>query len=257
MTLGLAWPAHADELRIGGTGTALGSMQQLGLAWSKTRPDTQVTVLRSLGSGGGIKAVLSGSVELAVSSRPLKEAEMAQGARQVEYGRTPFVFAVHSGSKVSSVSTRELADIYAGRTERWPDGTRIRLVLRPAGDTDSETIKTISPEVRAAKEAAEQRKGMAFAVTDQEAADNLEKIPGAFGPSTLSLILSEKRPLKALRFNDVEPSAKNTDNGSYPLFKRLYLITGPKSPPAAQEFVTFVQSPRGREILLRTGHSVR
>lgn len=249
--------AMAEELRIGGTGTGLGTMQLLGQVWRKNQPDTKVTVLRSLGSGGGIKAVLAGQVDVAVSSRPLKDAEIAQGARQTEYGRTPFVFVVHRNSKVSGVSTRELADIYAGRTESWPDGTRIRLVLRPVGDTDSETIKTISPEVRAAKELVEQRKGMSFAVTDQEAADSLEKIPGAFGPSTLALILTEQRPLKPLRFNGVEPTPVNIENGSYPLMRTLYLVTSSKSPPAAQRFVDFVQSVPARELLRKHGYAVK
>lgn len=250
-------PVAAEELRIGGTGTALGTMRLLGEAWTRQQAITKVTVLRSLGSGGGIKAVLAGQVDLAVSSRPLRESEIAQGARQIEYGRTPFVFVVQRGNKVEGLSTRELADIYAGRTEQWADGTRIRLVLRPVGDTDSETIKAISPEVRAAKESAEQRKGMSFAVTDQEAADNLEKIPGAFGPSTLALILSEQRSLKPLRFNGVAPTPGNIENGSYPLTRTVYFIVGPKSPPAAQRFVDYVQSPPGREILRRHGHAVK
>ena len=257
LALGLSNAARAEEIRVTGTGAALESLRLLGQEWSKSRTGDKVTVLGSLGSGGGIKAVVAGTVDLAVSSRPLKEAEAARGASQIEYARTPFVFAVHRGSKVDSITTRGLADMYAGKVSRWPDGTRIRLVLRPAGDTDSEAIREIAPEVRAAYVVAQQRKGMIFAGSDQEAADGLEKIPGAFGSSTLALILSEKRTLKALRFNNVEPSVRNLESGNYPLHKTLYLITGPRSSAAARQFVAFVQSPRGREILLRTGHAVK
>lgn len=148
-------------------------------------------------------------------------------------------------------------DIYAGKLEQWPDGSKLRLVLRPLGDSDSEVIKNISPAMREAKSAAEQRKGMVFTVTDQETASAIEKIPGALGPSTLALLVAEKRALKALALDGVVPSAQNVGNGSYPLVKQFLLVTSAKTPPDAQAFIAFVGSAMGREILLQTGHWVK
>ena len=108
--------------------------------------------------------------------------------------------------------------------------------------------------MREATHAAEQRKGMSFAISDQDTANNIEKIPGALGPSTLALLLSEKRHVKVLTFNGIAPAAKSIADGSYPLYKQLLLITGPKTIPAAHEFVAFVRSAAGREILVQTGH---
>lgn len=232
-------------------------MQLLANAYGKTHPATQISVLPSLGSGGGIKAVLSGAIQIAVSSRPLTEAEIKAGAVETEYGRTPFIFVTSSATKVSGITTQNLVDIYAGTMTEWPGGGRIRLVLRPIGDSDSELIKSISPAMREAKNAAEQRPGMVFAVTDQEAADAIEKIPGALGPATLALLLAERRPLKALALNGTAPEAKTIADGSYPLYKRMLIITGPGTPPAAHAFVDFVRSAAGREILQQTGHWVK
>jgi len=58
-----------------------------------------------------------------------------------------------------------------------------------------------------------------------------------------------------LRFNGVEPSVRTVADGSYPYFKPLLIVTGPKTPAAAQEFVAFVRSATGREILERSGYS--
>lgn len=257
VVLTAAMAAQAQVLKIGGTGAGLGTMQLLAQAYAKTRPDARITVLPSMGSGGGIKAVVAGAIQIGVSSRPLSEAESKAGAAAVEYGRTPLVFATAATNKVTGITTQKLVDFYAGTVEEWPDGSKARLVLRPIGDSDSETIKALSPAMREAKSAAEHRKGMVFTVSDQETADAIEKVSGALGPSTLALLISEKRTLKALALDGVVPNAQTIANGSYPLFKQLLIVTGPKTPPDAHAFVEFVQSVAGREILRQTGHWVK
>lgn len=249
--------AQAQNIKIGGTGAALGTMQALADDYARRQPGVTFTVLPSMGSGGGIKALLAGAVQVGVSARPLAEAERQAGAVAQEYGRTPFVFATSSASKATGITLRSLVDIYAGLQEQWPDGSRIRLVMRPIGDSDSEAIKAISPAMRDAKSAAEQRKGLLFTTTDQETASALEKVPGSLGPAALALLLSEKRQLKALALDGVQPDAKSIADGSYPLFKTMYIVTGPHTPPAALAFVAYVQSAAGRQILQQTGHWVR
>lgn len=254
--VGPALGAKAEVLSIGGTGAALGTMRLLGEAYARQQPGLSVQVLPSMGSGGGIKAVLAGAIQLAVSARPLSAQEQQAGAQAVEYGRTPFVFATQSSNKARGINSQELVEIYAGRLDRWPDGTPIRLVLRPVGDADSETIKSISPALREAKLLAEQRKGMLFAITDQEAADALERTPGSFGPATLALLISEKRALKALTLNGVAPEPRHLADGRYPLAKSLLLVSGPSPGAAARGFIEFTRSPAGREILRRNGYWV-
>ncbi len=247
----------AEEIRIGGTGSALGTMQLLADAFARRNPDIKVTVLPSLGSSGGIKAAIQGAIDIGVSSRPLKADERGLGAVEVEYGRTPFVFAVSAKSKASEITLTRLADIYAGKIKSWPDGSQIRVVMRPVGDVDTDLIKSLSPAIRQALSEAEKRPGVPFAVTDQDAADDLEKIPGAVGPTTLSVILSEKRSLKALRLDGVEPTPGNAAAGRYPHHKTMFFVTGGKPSAAAQRFIAFARSGAGREVLARSGHWVR
>lgn len=251
-------PAQAaEELRIGGTGTSLGAMQRLGQAFTAARPDVHVTVLPSMGSGGGIKAAIAGQLQIGLSARPLSSAETAAGATATEYGRTPFVFATALRRPINGVTSAQLVEFYTGQVEQWPDGARVRLVMRPVGDADSELIKTLSPAMAQAKGLAEQRKGMAFAVTDQEAADSIEKIPGAIGTTTLAQIITEQRPLRALTLDGIVPDIRSIADGRYPLHKALYLVTGPQVTPATEAFIGFLRSPAGRDILRQTGHWVR
>ncbi len=252
--LGLAGPVSAEEFRIGGTGASLGTMRLLAEAFTSQDRGVHITTVPSLGSGGSIKAMHAGAIGLAVTSRQMSEVERRLGMQEIEYARTPFVFAVATSSSTVAITTAELADIYSGRKPTWADGSPVRLVLRPASDIDTEMVKSLSAEVRAAVALAEARPGVRFAVNDQDAAEDLQKIRGAIGPSSLALIISERRALRALRLNGVAPTPEAAASGQYPHFKRLFFVTDPKPAPAVARFIAFVRSPAGREVLERNGH---
>jgi phosphate transport system substrate-binding protein len=255
LATGLALPcARAELVKVGGTGAGLGIMKKLADAYTARHPDTTIEVLPSLGSSGGIKALAGGAIQVAVSSRDLKDKERTAGLMSRAFGRTPFVFAVAAKTNIEELTLQQLADIYAGNTVAWPDGTKIRIILRPITDADSKMVRSMSPELALAKRQAEARHGMLFAYTDQETQDSLERIPGAFGPTSLGQMLAEHRQLRALTLDGVRPDPQNLANGSYPYAKTLFLVTGPNTSSAAQGFAGFLQSAAAREILAQTGY---
>jgi len=99
----------ANELRIGGTGAALGTMQLLGEVFGARHPDIRIKIVPNLGSAGGIQAAAGGAIDLAVTSRPLKQDELKLGTSELEYGRTPFVFAVNMKSRITETTLAQLA----------------------------------------------------------------------------------------------------------------------------------------------------
>ena len=243
-------------LKVGGTGSPLGSMQQLAEAFEHEHSGITIKILPSLGSTAGIKGVLNGGLDLALASRPLKESERLAGAVQTEYAKSPLVFVTNPMVDKKDVTTGELEAIYGGRTSSWSDGSRIRLVLRPEKDTDTKLLSGISPAMEQAMKALLARPGMIIAITDQESTAAVAKTPGALGCATLTEILSHNLPLNVLSFNGVQPSAKALADHSYSLAKSLYLVTTPHTPPAARQFADFIFSPAGREILTRTENLV-
>ncbi|MBI2526921.1 MAG: substrate-binding domain-containing protein [Candidatus Rokubacteria bacterium] len=258
----LAWvPVGAvssqETIKVGGTGGAVRSIEILAEAFQKTPDHSRVEILTRLGSRGAKTALLAAVLDIAVSAQAVTPAESEQGLSGVELGRTPFVFATSSTNPVPGFTLPELVNIYAGRTLNWPDGSRLRLILRPPGDSDSDSLKRMSREMERAVTAAHGRPGLKMAATDQDSAEAIEAIPGALGTLTLALILSERRPLKALSINGVPPSQRAIADGSYPYVKTFYLVT-PRTPsPRARRFLEFAGSAPGREILSRLGYWVR
>lgn len=244
--------AVADTLKVGGTGSALGTMKILANAYRAGHPDTQVLVVPALGSSGSIKAVAAGVLDIGLSGRPLKPAEREQNLAEQEAARTPLVLASmrsHAGFTLS-----DIARIYDGTLQTWPDGSPLRQILRPESDSETALLRALSPEISRAMTIAHARPGMHIAITDQDSADAIEKIPGGLGTSTLALILSEQRTIKALPLNGVAPSVAALKRGSYPLFKPLYLVTTQNPSGPARAFIAFIQSRQGARILSDNGY---
>lgn len=253
-TVGSVTPAQADTIKIGGTGVALSAMSVLTQEFRKANPDADLVVLPSIGSGGAIRGVQSGTLDVGISARPLKDSERGKGAEETEFARTPFVFVVPKKNAIAGFSEAELVDIYAGRRTTWPDGSRIRLIMRPADDSDAVMLKTkFSPAMAEAVKAAETRPGMLFAATDQEAAEMLDRTPGALGVLALGQVVGERLALNLLRFDGVQPSVTAAANGTYRHHKVLYLLTASDAKPTVQKFASFIQSTRGKELLGQLG----
>ncbi len=249
--LSLASPGQV--LTIGGVGSSLGTMEALARAFESVNPGIRVRVLPSLGSTGGINAVAQGAIDLGLSGRPLREEEAKKGIEAKPFARTPFIF-VTKKANVTGLTAGELIDIYEGRSLTWPDGTRIRLVMRPAGDTDTAIIRGISDEMNRAVNTALGRDGMIMAVTNQESDETVEKTPGSLGASTLAQAVSEKRSYAVLSFNGVEPSPGNLSNRTYPISKTFYFVTSPETSSLARQFISFVRSLAGISILEKNGN---
>ena len=246
----------AKKIRIGGTGTALATMKLLGEQFRKKHPDITIAVLPSLGSSGGIKALLGGELDIAISYREPSGDEQNKGLASIEYAKTPFVFLTHKTNILSNITLQEVADIYNGKTITWPDDTPVRLILRPAGEANTKILQSISEDMNRAVQNSFKRSGLNIAVNDQENVDLIERLPGSFGAGSLCQLISEKRTLNILSLNGVKPSVRTLADGTYPYFKDLYIITGPRSSPLARQFIDFVFSPSGRSILGKTGHLV-
>ncbi len=242
-------------VRIGGTGCALGGIIAVAQAFEEKNPGIRIKVLTSLGSGGGIKALFAGAVDIALSARPLTEAERTQGAEAIEYARTPLAFVTSKKMANVTLSLDEVAAIYRGDKPRWPDRTPIRIVLRPETDTDTKLLRAMSPAMGEAVLHALRQGGMPVASTDQDNADLLGSIRGSFGACTIAQIESEKRQLKPLMLDGVAPSLANLASGAYPYSKSFFAIAWHAS-PAAAHFLQYLQSAEGGALLRRRGHLI-
>ena len=240
--LWLSLAANAAEIRVGGTGNALGTMRLLGSEFAKRHPEYKAVVLDSLGTSGAIKAVPKGTIDVGLSSRPLTGEEVKSGLTTVDYASSPTVFAVSRTHQTESITLAQIADIYGGKLTSWPDGTRLRPVMRQPGDDNTRQIKRLSAEIEQALVAAEQREGLSHAAHDQEAADKIESVAG-------SIVVS-----KAIKFTSCGEIGLHREAGRGTLF--WFDIPLRKQNPDARTVINMSKRLDGLRVLVAEDNPV-
>lgn len=249
------WATDSRRLTIGGTGASLGTMRRLAEAFKVDHPEVRLDLPSSLGTTGGMRAVLAGAIDIATSVRPVTAEEAAAGASAVHYARSPFGFVTSHRNPPDNLTTADIVDIFALKRRTWPDGTQIRVVLRTRRDGDSLFIIERFPATEAVLDATHAKQILPVAQTDQINLDMAEKLEGSFTTSTIAAVISEERHLRILNLDGVAPTLDTIASGAYPHVRPLYFVTTPATSEAGRAFIDFVRSPRGAEILVRCGNA--
>ncbi|MBW8317983.1 MAG: substrate-binding domain-containing protein [Arenimonas sp.] len=244
-------PAVAQTLRLGGTGGAMPMAEHLAEAYAAQGGPT-FEIVPDLGSSGAIRAAGDGVIDLAISSRELKTEELARGLKSAPLARTPLVL-ITSHRSPGAIKSVDLPGLFASENPTWPDGSPVRLILRPKSETDTAIFIAQFPGMAEALDAARQRPEIPVAATDQDNASAAEDLPGSLVQSGLSQIVTEKRNVRLVAIDGVEPTLENLEKGVYPYEKRYYLVYADKTATAAQGLLAFLRSEQGRLSLRETG----
>ena len=250
---GLSGAAPADTLRIGGAGAATGFLPELFAPFERSDA-TKLTLIPNLGSGGGLRALEDGVLDVVVSGRALKPEEL-------KHGLTPgreHPHAVRAGDIAGPPKRSQeqghrrhlqVAKRRPGRTER-----RSGIILRPKSDSDTSILGGMFPGMVAAIEDARRRTDIPIAATDQDNASLAERVSGSLAGSSFTQIKTERRALRFVAIDGVEPSLEHFQTGAYPYGRPLFFILPARKAPAAERFIAYLRSGAGQAALHATGN---
>lgn len=250
-----AWSKSDDRTILwAGCGiTKKAFMSELAKAYEKK---TGIKV--NLSGGGatkGIRKAVTGEIDIGGACRPIIEGHPEERrAYQVPVAWDALVVIVHEKNPVNSINSKELRDIYLGRIKNWkqlggPDAP-IELYVRRGrfsgvGRTLRELVFTnYEQEFPAAKHIV-------------RSSGPLEKgiQKNIYGIGTTGISSAKRRKVKMLKLNDKSPTYDNIKNGSYVLYRPLYLVTKQrsKSSQKVKDFITYALSREGRDIIRKAG----
>jgi phosphate transport system substrate-binding protein len=209
-----------------------------------------ILVPESIGSGGGVRAVAAGEIDLARVARPLTESEEKLGLNYKRFARCPIVFVVHpSVNYIDNITSEEVVGIYSGKITDWgqfgADG-KIYAVGREPGDSCLLVLNRMLPGF---KGIAEPRAKIIY--NTPEAVATLMQHRKTIGYLPMSMTLGSG--LRILKVDGVYPSAENVSNGDYKLVLPFGLVYRDDLSPLAKRFLDFLDSEEGKHIMRTYG----
>jgi len=237
LLLGGLAPAWAQNLRVGGSGVGLELSRAITAGFAREQSGIDTWIAESLGSGGGIKALAAGRLDVAISMRPLKDGEV-EGGKSVELCRTPWVFYTQAGRSDVSLRQSDLPSLFTSSLPSFAKG-QVRALLRPANESGFQYLEQSFPGLKPAIEAARRNRAAVEAITDQEAMAEVEQSPSLVGFGALAPIVAEKRKLHVVPLDGADPTKLPAD---YPHWSQIYLLVGAGSSPQGHAFVAYALS---------------
>ena len=191
------------------------------------------------GSGAGIEAASNGSADIGLSSRALKDEEIAGGLTGTTVALDGIAVIVNAGSKVEDLSVEQIAQIFTGEITDWSEvggeaGT-ISCIGREAGSGTRDGFESITNTRDACK--LDQELTSTGGVIEAVAGN-----PNAIGYASLSAV-EGKDTIKALTVGGVACTEETVLDGSYAI----------QRPPAAQAFFDFATSSAANDLIKSAG----
>jgi phosphate transport system substrate-binding protein len=208
------------------------------------------------GTGYGVAGLIGGLSDIAAASRPLSvnEQDLAR-TRNVQcndyvIGSYSIAVVVNAGNSVANLTKDQVRDIFTGVIQNWKEvgGTdaAIHLYIR---DPISGTHLGFRELAMENKPYGASMKPFTSYGTIVEAVAN-----DAGGIGYTSLELMAKPSVKAVSIGGIAPTAAAVNQGQYPYARILHFFTDKaKEPPTAHDFILFVQSSAGQQILNQMG----
>jgi len=224
----------------------------------------KITVDASGGSAGGIAQLGAGQVEVAMSSKPLSDADRAMfpsvsfvptqiGADAVGVVVRKEVF----DGGVKSLTKDQARSLFEGKISSWKE----------LGGPDLAVFVYDKEPGRGTREALDKylygKDGKAppppssdsYAIVggNEETRSKLLSTPGATGPLSTSFVTGYPK-LAVVALDGIDATPENVKAATYPISRPLYLITnGPPAGPA-KAFIDYILGPDGQKLVTKHGY---
>lgn len=173
-------------------------------------------------------------------------------------GREAFVFFVHSNNSIEGLTSTQIRDIYSGKVKNWKDvggeSDSIRAFQRPA-DSGSQTAIERFMGTQELMEAPTQdvASGMGEVINQVAEYKNYRNAIGyTFRFYSTEMVKNDN--IRLLKVDGVYPDKESIRSETYPITAEFYAITAGTSNPHAQEFIDWILSEEGQELVEKTGY---
>ncbi len=215
---------------------------------------SKVKLYQSIGSTGGIQAVLDKNIDIGLISRVPREQEKDPKLTFLPYARVAVVVAVHPDVPEKNITKTALLAIYKGKQRHWSNGQRIVVLQRERGDSSHRAVSRVIPSFQKVNDDAYRLQQWRVLYQDSEMQRALMNTPGSIGLFNLGAILSQKLAINYLSIHGVRPSLQTLRLGSYPFHKEFSFVIAGRLRGIPRKFVQHVFSTTGKKLMREHGY---
>jgi len=253
-----------NSIQVKGSDT----MVNLGQAWAEKymekNPGDFVAVTGG-GSGTGLSSLISGTCDIAMSSRNIKEKEIALAKKkginpsEIKVALDGLAVVVNPANPVDKLTMDQLAGIFTGRIANWKElGGKDESIVILSREVNSGTHVYFKEHVLRKMDpnsTEEFAPGALMLSSSQAIADEVAGNPSAIGYYGMGYISPKQKPVAVAKDGAsgfVTPSIGNVLNGSYPISRPLFLYTNGTPAGLTKKFTDFTLSKDGQDLVLAT-----
>lgn len=244
------------------------TMVNLGQAWAEEymeKNPAEFIAVTGGGSGTGISSLISGTCDIAMSSREIKEKEIALAKQK---GINPFeikaaldglAVVVNPKNSVSKLTLDELSQIFTGKLTNWQElGGKNEKIVVLSREVNSGTHVYFKEHVLRKNDPNSKAEFVPSALllpSSQAIADEVAGNPSAIGYYGMGYISPKQKAVSVAKDKNSEyvaPIIENVINGRYPISRPLFLYTNGSPEGLVKKFVDFILSKEGQELVLKT-----
>jgi phosphate transport system substrate-binding protein len=247
--------AHADKLVIKGSDT-LGAklVPQLAEQFKADHPDATFDIAAE-GSTTGFAALIDGTAQIGMASRPAKTEEIAAAkANNVTLKETTVAYdgmavIVNENNPVKNLTKRQVEQIFTGEVGDWS------AVGGAGGSVSIYTRNTSSGTYSEFKEMAMKKRD--YAPSSQKMAGN-EQIAAEVGKNPngigyVGLAYTKAKGVKVVSIDNALPSVESVQKKSYPYSRATFYYTNGEPSGLVKAFVDFTLGEAGQKIVANVG----
>ncbi len=247
--------ARGDTLIVKGSDT-LGAklVPQLAEEFKAQHPGTTFDIAAE-GSTTGIAAIIDGTAQIGMASRPAKAEEIAAGAAKgVKLKPTTVAYdgiavIVNAGNPLKGLTKKQVEQIFTGEIADWS------AVGGTAGKISVYTRNTSSGTYSEFKELAMKKRD--YAPSSQKLAGN-EQIAAEVGKNPkgvgyVGLAYTTASGIKIVSIDGATPSKESVLEKKYPYARPTFYYTNGDPTGLPKEFVDFTIGPDGQKIVTQVG----
>ncbi|MDR1400939.1 MAG: phosphate ABC transporter substrate-binding protein [Endomicrobium sp.] len=256
---------YFSSMQIKGSDTVVNLIQELSEEFSRQHPSFNIGVTGG-GSGNGFVSLVSGTCDIAMSSREIEKKEiMLAKSNNIEpnefkIGLDGIVVIVNRNNPVNKLTLEQLRDIFTAKITNWKEvGGEDREIVILSRESNSGTYIFFEERVLGC---GDEDNCNRFAVqslimpSSQAIYNEVFQNPNALGYTGIGFVNGGVKAISvAVNANSeyVYPTLENVMNYTYPILRPLYLYTnGMRIRNVVKMFIDYVLSEAGQKIVLKT-----